>query len=102
VEDSRSAEENPGIRGRASSGLASLHHNSSWYLRQIQSARNLINTFSDRFEVVLPSRGELHIQMMTPSVKGTAGYRQRVRQDWQNLRRARHYGLGTTKMTYNF
>jgi glyoxylase-like metal-dependent hydrolase (beta-lactamase superfamily II) len=59
VEDSR-AEENPGIEGAgpALDCRGYITTSRAGISRQMQSARSLINTYSDRFEVVLPSRGD--------------------------------------------
>jgi hypothetical protein len=59
VEDSR-AEENPGIEGAgpALDCRGYITTSRAGISRQMQSARSLIKTYSDRFEVVLPSRGD--------------------------------------------
>jgi glyoxylase-like metal-dependent hydrolase (beta-lactamase superfamily II) len=59
VEDGR-AEENPGIEGAgpALDCRGYITTSRAGISRQMQSARNLIKTYSDRFEVVLPSRGD--------------------------------------------
>jgi glyoxylase-like metal-dependent hydrolase (beta-lactamase superfamily II) len=59
VEDGR-AEENPGIEGAgpALDCRGYITTSRAGISRQMQSARSLIKTYSDRFEVVLPSRGD--------------------------------------------
>jgi hypothetical protein len=59
VEDSRS-EENVGIEGAgpALDYRGYITTSRGGIGRQMQSARTLVNSYSDRFEVVLPSRGD--------------------------------------------
>jgi hypothetical protein len=59
AEDSR-ADENPGMQGAgpALDCRGYITTSRAGISRQMQSAKSLINTYSDRFEVVLPSRGD--------------------------------------------